>query len=241
MSCSARLPVYILLISVFFVKYQGFIMLSIYAIGVLVAIITAKSFNKIVFKNLDIPFVMELPPYRLPTLRNIGTHTWSKSVQYLQKMGTIILTASLVIWALSYFPRSTEMESRQVQLEHSYIGQLGQFIEPALKPLGYDWQVGVSILTGMAAKEIVVSSMGVLYQAEPDSATLQVELQEQHVFTPLTAYSFMVFILLYFPCIAALTAIRREAGWRWSLFTAVYTTAVAWVAAFGIYHIGMLF
>ncbi|MDR0543597.1 MAG: ferrous iron transport protein B [Dysgonamonadaceae bacterium] len=241
MSCSARLPVYILLISVFFSNHQGLVMFSIYAIGVLVAIVMAKLFNKIAFKKQDIPFVMELPPYRWPTLRNIGTHTWSKSVQYLQKMGSVILVASIIIWGLGYFPRNTDSNDPQSQLENSYIGRLGHFIEPVLQPLGYNWQVGISILTGMAAKEIVVGSMGVLYQSDPDSdensATLKAKLQEQHTFTPLTAYSFMVFILLYFPCVAVLAAIRREGGLRWAVFTAFYTTAVAWLAAFGIYRI----
>jgi ferrous iron transport protein B len=245
MSCSARLPVHVLLISVFFVHYQGLVMFSIYTIGVLVAIIMAKLFNKIVFKKQSIPFVMELPPYRWPTLRNIGAHTWGKSVQYLQKMGTIILLASIIIWALGYFPRHTDVDNRQAQLENSYIGRLGHFIEPALKPLGYNWQAGVSILTGMAAKEIVISSMGVMYQADPNTedptATLKTRLLEQKTFTPLTAYSFMIFVLLYFPCIAVLVAIRREAGLRWALFTAFYTTALAWLVSLAIYQIGVLF
>ncbi|GHT40772.1 ferrous iron transport protein B [Bacteroidia bacterium] len=245
MSCSARLPVYILLVSIFFVSHQGLIMLSIYAIGVLVAVLMAKLFNRILFKKRDIPFVMELPPYRWPTLRNIGTHTWNKSVQYLSKMGTIILVASILVWGLGYFPRSTDPETGAAQddLENSYIGQLGHFIEPVIRPLGYDWKVGVSILTGMGAKEIVVSSMGVLYQADPDlddeaSSTLKAKIAEQNTFTPLTAYSFMLFILLYFPCVAVLAAIRREAGTRWVLFTAAYTTGLAWLTAFGVYQIG---
>ncbi|GHV21506.1 ferrous iron transporter B [Clostridia bacterium] len=247
MSCSARLPVYILLVSVFFVSRQGLIMLSVYAIGVLVAVLMAKLFNRILFKKRDIPFVMELPPYRWPTLRNIGTHTWNKSVQYLSKMGTIILVASILVWGLGYFPRHIDSETGEVQadLENSYIGQLGHFIEPVIRPLGYDWKIGVSILTGMGAKEIVVSSMGVLYQAGPDvdvdafaSGALKEKLMEQKAFTPLTAYSFMVFILLYFPCVAVLAAIRREAGTNWALFTAAYTTALAWLVAFGIYQVG---
>jgi ferrous iron transport protein B len=243
MSCSARMPVHILLISVFFVHHQGLVMFSIYAIGVMVAIVMAKLFNTIVFKKQTIPFVMELPPYRWPTLRNIGQHTWSKSVQYLQKMGTIILVASIIIWALGYFPRNAVGDDRSAQLENSYIGRLGHWIEPALRPLGYNWQVGVSILTGMAAKEIVVSSMGIMYGADADdnSATLKDRLAEQHTFTPLTAYSFMIFVLLYFPCIAVLAAIRREAGGRWALFTACYTTALAWIVAWGIYQVGRMF
>ncbi|MDR1527404.1 MAG: ferrous iron transport protein B [Dysgonamonadaceae bacterium] len=244
MSCSARLPVYVLFISVFFTNHQGLVLLSIYAIGVLVAIIMAKLFNQLVFKKQTIPFVMELPPYRWPTVRNIFNHTWNKSVQYLQKMGTVILVASILIWGLSYFPRNTETDDPQAQLENSYIGRLGHWIEPALKPLGYNWQAGISILTGMAAKEIVVSSMGVMYQAGPDldenSTALKTQLLEQNTFTPLTAYSFMVFILLYFPCVAVLAAIRREAGWRWVCFTTCYTTAIAWLVAFGIYQIGIV-
>ncbi|GHT51660.1 ferrous iron transporter B [Bacteroidia bacterium] len=248
MSCSARLPVYILLVSIFFANHQGLIMLSIYIIGVLIAILMAKLFNKILFKKRDIPFVMELPPYRWPTLRNIGTHTWNKSVQYLSKMGTIILAASILVWGLGYFPRNIDPETGEVQadLENSYIGQLGHFIEPVIKPLGYDWKVGISILTGMGAKEIVVSSMGVLYQAGPDvdaaaSGALKAKLEEQHTFTPLTAYSFMLFILIYFPCVAVLAAIRREVGTSWALFTAAYTTTLAWLVAFGVYQIGILF
>jgi ferrous iron transport protein B len=146
---------------------------------------------------------------------------------------------------LGYFPRNENAENRQVQLENSYIGRLGHAIEPALKPLGYNWQVGVSILTGMAAKEIVVSSMGIMYQAEPDSdetsPTLKAKLLEAKTFTPLTAYSFMIFVLLYFPCVAVLAAIRREAGARWAVFTALYTTILAWLVAFGIYQIGRMF
>jgi ferrous iron transport protein B len=247
MSCSARLPVYVLLISIFFSGHQGLIMLSIYIIGISVASLMAILFNKILFKKQDVPFVMELPPYRIPTLRNIGTHTWNKSVQYLSKMGSIILIASILIWALGYFPRdihATENEN-QADLENSYIGRLGHFIEPVIQPLGYDWKVGISIITGMGAKEIVVSSMGVLYQAGPDtdetSPALKNKLKEQSTFTPLTAYSFMIFVLLYFPCMAVLIAIRREAGLKWALFTAFYTTAMAWLVAFGIYRIGGLF
>jgi ferrous iron transport protein B len=275
MSCSARLPVYILLISVFFEKNQGLIMLSIYAIGVLLATVMAMLFNKFLFQKRDIPFVMELPPYRLPTLRNLGTHTWNKSVQYLSKMGTIILTASILIWVLGYFPRNVDYskdydaqieqirqnfiltdeikEKQETQLlidkeaermENSYIGRFGHFITPAIAPLGYDWKIGVSILTGMGAKEIVISSMGVLYQsdlnADETSVALKTKLKEQS-FTPLVAYSFMVFVLIYFPCIAVLVAIRKEAGLRWALFTAFYTTALAWIVAFCIYQIGSIF
>ncbi|MCL2649993.1 MAG: ferrous iron transport protein B, partial [Candidatus Azobacteroides sp.] len=202
MSCSARLPVYVLLISAFFVSNQGFILLSIYAIGVILAALMAILLEKIFFKKHDAPFVMELPPFRIPTLRNIGSHTWGKSVQYLTKMGTVILLAAILVWALGYFPRN---ENRgQQRMENTYIGRIGHFISPALEPLGYDWKIGVSLLTGMAAKEIVVSTMGVLYQSDSEtdqtSVNLQNKLREQtftsgsragqKVFTPLIAYSF---------------------------------------------------
>ncbi|MDR2147998.1 MAG: ferrous iron transport protein B [Tannerella sp.] len=257
MSCSARLPVYILFISVFFAKYQTLTMFSLYLTGICISGIMALAFNKIVFKKRDIPFVMELPPYRIPTLKNIASHTWNKSVQYLQKMGTIILVASILIWSLGYFPHNEELkaENPEAAMENSYIGKLGHVIEPVIQPLGFDWKIGVSLITGMAAKEIVVSSMGVLYQAgnelDETSETLKTKIREQtftsgeragqKVFTPLVAYAFMIFILLYFPCVAVLAAIKREAGWLWALFLAFYTTAIAWMMAFGIYRIGLLF
>ncbi len=286
MSCSARLPVYVLLISAFFAKNQGLVLLSIYTIGVLVAIIMSLIFNKIFFSKKEAPFVMELPPYRRPTLRNTLIHMWDKSVQYLSKMGTVILGASIIIWALGYFPRDKEEspirpETIQVaennltnqsvdsnvetvdfeiakeseHMENSYIGKIGHFIEPVIRPLGFDWKIGVSIVTGLAAKEIVVGSMGVLYHsdlaADETSVNLQTKLQQQtytrgpkagqKVFSPLVAYTFMIFVLLYFPCIAVIAAIRREAGTKWAVFTMVYTTAVAWLVAFGIYQIGSLF
>ncbi|MDR1761154.1 MAG: ferrous iron transport protein B [Bacteroidales bacterium] len=283
MSCSARLPVYILLISAFFPHNQGLILLSIYAIGILIAALTAVLFNKIFFRKANVPFVMELPPYRLPTLRNIGVHTWNKSILYLSKMGTIILVASILIWALGYFPRTThysqdydqaiaqitqtahtseDLKIQQIDsvqlaqasehLGNTYLGRLGHFLEPAIAPLGFDWKIGVSIVTGIAAKEIVVSSMGVLYQSNLEafesSVNLQRKLQEQtytsgakagqKVFTPLVAYGLMLFILLYFPCIAAMAAIRRESGTKWAIFTALYTTSLAWVVTYIVYNAG---
>jgi ferrous iron transport protein B len=286
MSCSARLPVYVLLISAFFPVYQGLVLLSIYFIGIVLAILVALVFKKIFFAKQDVPFVMELPPYRIPTLRNTLVHMWDKSVQYLTKMGTVILTASIIIWALGYFPRdvefskdydklaskislnteipNTEQESQLVQLEldkesermeKSYIGQMGHFILPVIEPLGWDWKIGVSIITGLAAKEIVVGSMGVLYQsdfeADETSANLMNKLQEQvytsgpkigqKVLSPLVAYSLMLFILIYFPCVAVIAAIKKEANWKWASFTMVYTTALAWLVAFASYSIGILF
>ncbi len=260
MSCSARLPVYILLISAFFVKWQSLILLSVYIIGIITAALTAVIFNKVLFKKRNIPFVMELPPYRMPTLRNIYLHTWHKSVHYLSKMGSVILVASVLIWALGYFPRQKSPDrgmpaDPEQQIENSYIGQIGHLIQPLLLPLGYDWKIGVSILTGMAAKEIIVSSMGVLYQSrenggEVSTAALNTKLQEQkftsgkragqNVFSPLTAYSLMIFILFYFPCVAVLAAVNKEAGFKWAVFVMIYSTSLAWIAAFIINQAGGL-
>ncbi|NLK81644.1 MAG: ferrous iron transport protein B [Bacteroidales bacterium] len=286
MSCSARLPVYVLLISAFFPAFQGLILLAIYAVGILLSVIVALLFKRVFFKKADVPFVMELPPYRVPTIRNTLVHMWAKSVQYLQKMGTIILVASIIIWALGYFPQNKELvatyeekielvladatithqwkdsvitqlriEQQSEKLRHSYIGQIGEFITPVIAPLGFDWKIGVSIFTGLAAKEIVVSTMGVLYQSDLDadetSVSLQKRLQEQlhesgarkgeKVFSPLVAFAFMLFVLIYFPCIAVIAAIKREANWKWAVFTMVYTTALAWIVAFATFQIGSLF
>lgn len=286
MSCSARLPVYVLLISAFFPHNQGLVLLSIYIIGITLAILVALLFKKIFFAKQDVPFVMELPPYRIPTLRNTTIHMWNKSLQYLTKMGTVILTASILIWALGHFPRdikyskdynalsnnisadlSLKESEKKIQLsqieihkesermEKSYIGQLGHLITPLIQPLGWDWKIGVSIITGLAAKEIVVGSMGVLYQsdisADENSVNLKTKLQQQvftsgprigeKVFSPLVAYSLMLFILIYFPCVAVIAAIRKEANWKWASFTMVYTTVLAWIVAYGVYNLGTIF
>ena len=251
MSCSARLPVYILLVSAFFPVNQGLILLSVYLIGILLAIGTSFLLKKTLFAKSSDPFVMELPPYRMPTMRNTTIHMWGKAGQYLKKMGTIILFASILIWALGYFPLNrTTMADETEHLENSYIGQIGKAIEPVIRPLGFDWKMGVSIVTGLAAKEIVVSSMGILYHvpdAEENSQSLIESLQQQQysngqkVFTPLVAYGFMLFILIYFPCMAVIAAIRKEAGWKWALFTIFYTTGLAWLVSFGVYQIGSLF
>ena len=251
MSCSARLPVYILLVAAFFPKNQGLVLMSIYFIGIVVAVLTALLMKKTLFKNSSVPFVMELPPYRMPTMRNILIHMWEKTGQYLRKMGTIILMASILIWALGYFPlnRDAEVGSSE-HLEQSYIGKMGRFIEPGLEPLGFDWKMGVSIVTGLAAKEIVVSSMGILYhvpdaeentQGLAESLKSQVDCEGNHIFNPLVAYGFMLFILIYFPCMAVIAAIKKEAGWKWALFTIFYTTGLAWIVAFCVYQIGSMF
>lgn len=251
MSCSARLPVYILIVSAFFPVNQGLILLSVYLIGILLAIVTALLLKKTVFARSSDPFVMELPPYRMPTLRNTTVHMWGKAGQYLKKMGTIILFASVLIWALGYFPMNREVNAGSAEhLEQSYIGHIGKFIEPVIRPLGFDWKMGVSIVTGLAAKEIVVSSMGILYhvpdaeentQSLAESLKKQVNEQGEKIFTPLVAYAFMLFILIYFPCMAVIAAIRKEAGGKWALFTIFYTTGLAWVVAFCVYQIGSLF
>ena len=250
MSCSARLPVYILMVSAFFPVNQGLVLLSIYLVGILMAIGTSLLLKKTLFAKSSDPFVMELPPYRMPTMRNTTIHMWGKAGQYLKKMGTIILFASILIWALGYFPLDRKMETNSAgHLEESYIGQIGKFIEPAIEPLGFDWKMGVSIVTGLAAKEIVVSTMGILYHvpdAEENTQNLIENLQKQEnsqgekVFTPLVAYAFMLFILIYFPCMAVIAAIRKEAGTKWALFTIFYTTGLAWVVAFCVYQIGNL-
>ncbi len=251
MSCSARLPVYILLVAAFFPKNQGLVLMSIYFIGIVVAILTALLMKKTLFKNSSVPFVMELPPYRMPTIRNILIHMWEKTGQYLRKMGTIILMASILIWALGYFPLERESGVNSSRhLEQSYIGKIGHFIEPGLEPLGFDWKMGVSIVTGLAAKEIVVSSMGILYhvpdaednnQGLAESLKSQLDSQGNHIFSPLVAYGFMLFILIYFPCMAVIAAIKKEAGWKWALFTIFYTTGIAWIVSFCVYQIGSMF
>jgi len=302
MSCSARLPVYILVIGAFFPKHPGLVLFIIYLIGILIAATVAKILKKTFFRTEEIPFVMELPPYRVPTLKSTLKHMWYKGEQYLKKMGGVILIASILIWALGYYPKNVAYsidhdttistnESRYNQLlesikventdrynhilkeknkvirslllakeaekqEKSYIGKIGHFIEPVLKPLGFDWKMGVSLLTGIAAKEVVVSTMGVLYQAGADidekSETLIGKIRDQtytngirsgeKVYTPVIAFGFLMFILIYFPCVAVIVAIKKESGsWKWALFTIFYTTSLAWFVAFVVYQTGSLF
>jgi len=301
MSCSARLPVYILLIGAFFPDHSGLMLFLIYFIGIILAACIAILFRKIFFRREEIPFVMELPPYRVASLRTIIIHMWQKGVQYLKKMGGIILIASIIIWALGYYPRTVEYSNnyeeelilinqqadaqtnlvlpgdteakeklenkREKEIERillkketerhekSYIGQIGKFIEPVLKPIGFDWKMGVSLLSGIAAKEIVISTMGVLYQTSPHdnkgSQSLVNTLREQSLgttlnenetsFTPVVALAFMIFILTYFPCVAVIAAIRKETGtWKWALFTIGYTTVLAWILSFIVYQVGSL-
>lgn len=240
MSCSARLPIYLLLVGVFFPHHASLVLLSIYSLGIILAVVMARLFSRFLVKGDDTPFVMELPPYRMPTSKAIFRHTWEKGAQYLRKMGGVIMVASIIIWVLGYFPRPSDSMDLAQQQENSYIGRIGKAIEPAIEPLGFDWKLGIGILSGVGAKELVVSSLGVLYadDAEADQTTLAQRLP----ITPLVAYGYMVFILLYFPCVATLAAIRQEAGgWKWAAFAAAYTTVLAWIMSFAVYQIGGLF
>ena len=252
MSCSARLPIYIMIIGTFFaVKYQSLIMITLYVTGIILAVIMSRIFSKWLIKGDDTPFVMELPPYRFPTLKAITRHTWEKGKQYLKKMGGIILVASLIVWALGYFPHDNNLD-RQTQQEHSYIGQIGKVVEPIFRPQGFDWKLDVSLMAGIGAKEIVASTMGVLYaddesvadDNEADSEKynkLYVKMTNDGI-TPLIAFSYLLFVLIYFPCIATIAAIKGETGsWKWAMFAALYTTLLAWIISAVFYQIGSLF
>ncbi len=304
-SCSARLPIYVLFISAFFVEYRGTMLFLIYTTGILVAIGMALLLKRFMFRTQEAPFVMELPPYRIPTIKASTLHMWGRAVHYLKKISGIILIASIIIWALGYFPNGSnytdklaektaaieESFERQMEIvdsdssaetvsreslekekelairnleaqlylerqENSYIGRIGKTLQPLMSPLGFDWKMTISILSGVAAKEIVVSTLAVLYQVDESvqahSQSLVEKIQSQThtsgplegepVFTPLVALAFMLFTLLYFPCIGVIATISREAGhWKWGLFTVVYTTITAWVVAFLVYQVGSLF
>ncbi len=295
MSCSARLPVYILFISAFFPTHSGTILFSIYTLGIVLAIAFAKLFRKILFNEKDVPFVMELPPYRMPTIRSTVRHMWNKGYQYLKKVGGIIMVASVIIWFLQNYPKNEEVLQKydqhieQLTQQHhnilqsnqpdsvkfvvakelktkidniqaikiieqqsgSYIGKIGHFIEPTIRPLGFDWKMGVSILSGVAAKEVVVSTMAVIYHRESSLNEQQPSLVEnmreatnskgETSFTPVVAFSFLVFILIYFPCIGVIAAIRKESGaWKWAIFTIFYTTGLAWIMSYIVYQVGNL-
>lgn len=299
MSCSARLPVYILIIGALFPQNAVAVLFLVYAIGVLFAVLFSLVFKKTIFRKTEAPFVMELPPYRMPTHHAIFRHMWFRASQYLKKMGGIILIASVLIWALGYFPRNIETsahltdklnaielqmqqcEQSQKELipdsaalakqlndvlqqieserqENSYIGRIGKFIQPVMEPLGFDWRLSVSLVAGVAAKEVVVSTMSVLFAGDhsisegrissikqPPGKTLGEHLTTDvnggPVLNPLTGFAFLMFVLLYFPCVAVVAAIRKETGgWKWALFTVGYTTAVAWLVAFAVVQIGGL-
>ena len=227
MSCSARLPIYIMITGAFFAsQYQSLVMVSLYIVGIVLSVIAARVLSTWVIKGEDTPFVMELPPYRFPTAKAIFRHTWEKGKQYLKKMGGVILVASIIVWALGYFSPSGVADS----LESSFIGLLGKAVEPIFMPQGFNWRLDVSLIAGVGAKEIVASTIGVLYG---DAA---------FEFSQLTAYTFLLFVLIYFPCIATVVAIKNESGsWRWATFAAVYTTVLAWIVSAAVYQIGLLF
>lgn len=237
MSCSARLPIYLVMIGAFFPNCASFMLLCIYTAGILLAVIMARIFSKFLVKGEDSPFVMELPPYRMPTSKSIMRHTWEKGAQYLKKMGGIIMIASIIIWFLGYYPRHDTHESVAEQQENSYIGQIGKAIEPVIKPLGFDWKLGIGLISGVGAKELVVSTLGVLYTNEGDVEN--VNLSDRIPITPLVALAYMLFVLIYFPCIATFAAIKQESGsWKWAIFAAGYTTGLAWLVAFTVFQIG---
>lgn len=240
-SCSARLPIYLVLVGAFFPGKESLMLLLIYSVGILLAVLMARIFSKFLVKGDDTPFVMELPPYRMPTSKSVLRHTWEKGAQYLKKMGGIIMIASIIIWFLGYYPNHSSYQTTAEQQENSYIGQIGKSIEPIIKPLGFDWKMGVGLLSGVGAKELVVSTLGVLYTNDGnlDDDALPERIAQQSDITPLIAFAYMLFTLLYFPCIATLAAIRQETGsWKWPLFAACYTTVLAWIVAFLVYPIG---
>ncbi len=290
MSCAGRLPIFVLLAGAFFPHNAALVLLGIYLLGIVLAILSAIVLSKFV-KDDDLPFVMELPPYRIPTAKAIWRHTWEKGKQYLQKMATTILVCSVIIWFLGYFPKNKELMAAQeeyatlaqtpagrlsanaddvdvnaatatkkelmtridslyaYQQENSYIGQLGRMVSPALDPLGFNWKMDVGLLTGIAAKELVVSTLGVMYSegakvSEGHDMSEDTQLQSALVndVTPAAALSFMVFILLYFPCVATFVAIKNETGkWRWAVACCAYTMAVAWIMSFIVYRLALIF
>ena len=280
MSCSARLPVYILFAGTFFPHNEGLVLFGLYFTGIVLAVGLSRLFKKFLVRGEDLPFVMELPPYRLPTLKATTRHIWDRSSQYLKKMGGVILVASIIVWFLEYYPQNAERnqqyknritevknnsqltpeesnlliadltkEHKEEQKENSYIGKIGHTIEPVVRPLGFDWKIGASLLSGMAAKEIVVSTMGILYTGDEENDTsLKEHLQEarhpdgSRVYTPWVAIGFMAFVLIYFPCIASVAAIKNETNSvKWTLFAVFYTTALAWLVAFVINQVGPRF
>lgn len=269
MSCEARIPIYIMVIGTFFsLKMQWVIMTALYLIGIAMAVVMSKVFTKFMMKGEDTPFVMELPPYRFPTAKAVSRHTWEKGKQYLKKMGGIILVSTIIVWALGYFPHNETLTEQQQQ-EQSYIGRIGQTVEPVFEPQGFSWKMDVGLLAGVGAKEIVASTMGVLYANDESLAddseagqgesryeklhTLMVgDVAQMHGLAPsdgrveavatLTAFCFLLFVLLYFPCLATIAAIKGETGsWKWALFAAAYTTVTAWVVSALVFRIGMLF
>ncbi|MBP3252966.1 MAG: ferrous iron transport protein B [Bacteroidales bacterium] len=251
MSCSARIPVYLILIGAFFPSHAALILLFLYVLGMALAVVMAKIFSKFVVKGESSPFVMELPPYRMPTNKAVLRHTWEKGKEYLKKMGTIILFASILVWALGYYPNHNVYDNPKQQVENSYLGKIGKGIEPVMAPCGFDWKQSVSLLSGAFAKEIVASTMGVLYSSSEDSvqinestdadSELRISRLIHNNMTPLSAFAMLIFVLLYMPCLSSVTAIKSETGkWRWALFVVCYTIALAWICSFVVYQTGSL-
>jgi ferrous iron transport protein B len=235
MSCTARLPVYALFTAAFFAANQGSVTLSLYLLGVILAVIMAKVFRRFLFKGKSEPFVMELPPYRWPTGRGTLIHVWERGSLFLKKAGTVILAGSVIVWFLSYMPPGVKYGSA-----NSFAGTIGRVLAPLVKPLGFDWRAAVALLMGFFGKEIVVSTYGALLGVGGNPKAISVKLQA--IFTPLTAYTFMAFTLLYTPCLATLAVIRRETkSWKWTLFAVGYSLVLAWLVAFFIYRVGRLF
>jgi len=281
MSCSARLPVYVLFITAFFPENPALILASLYFTGILIAFLTAQLLNRTIFRNKETPFVLELPPYRIPTMKNIVIHMWDKAQQYLRKIGGVILIGVIIIWALGYFPRENGTEvnnlfdlektiinhefatdsthlllihNQSLRLQNSYLGRIGRFIEPVMAPLGFDWKMSISLLAGLPAKEIIVSTMGVLYQVDDNNQNsgLSDKLKQekfisgdkrgQKVFSIPVALSFLAFVLIYFPCIGVIATIKNESGkLKWALFTVFYTTAVAWIISYIVFNLANFF
>ncbi|MDY2877084.1 MAG: ferrous iron transport protein B [Alistipes senegalensis] len=277
MSCSARIPIYLLLTGTFFAANAGSVMLGLYVLGIVLAVVTARLMRRFLFPVDETPFVMELPPYRLPTWKTTLTHMWDKCAQYLKKMGGMILIASVIVWFLSYYPRTDETAGTETHYANSYLGRLGKGCEPVFSPLGFNWKASVALLSGLPAKEIVVSTLGVLYSegavttpaegeiiggadgtteivvaesaakepSEPagdeETASLSQRLLASGDFSTASALAFLVFILLYVPCIATVVAIGSEAGWKWAAASVVYNTAMAWLVAWIVYRIVLLF
>ena len=261
MSCEARIPIYIMIIATFFSRGSApFIMMSLYLIGMVLAVIISRLFSKTLFKGEDTPFVMELPPYRFPTAKALGRHTWEKGKMYLKKMGGIILVASIIVWALSYFPHPQGLDEHEQQ-QQSYLATIGKTVEPVFRPQGFTWKLDVGLIAGVGAKEIVASTMGILYSDEKDidddnskyehiNKSMSYDIAQLHQksvseikpLTDLTAYCYLLFVLLYFPCIATIAAIKGETGsWKWALFTAGYTTCLAWAVSALVFQIGSIF
>ncbi len=274
MSCSARIPIYLLLTGTFFAANAGSVMLGLYVLGIVLAVVTARLMRRFLFPVDETPFVMELPPYRLPTWKTTLTHMWDKCAQYLKKMGGMILIASVIVWFLSYYPRTDETAGTETHYANSYLGRLGKGCEPVFSPLGFNWKASVALLSGLPAKEIVVSTLGVLYSegavtthaegeiiggadgtteiviaesaakepaGDEETASLSQRLLASGNFSTASALAFLVFILLYVPCIATVVAIGSEAGWKWAAASVVYNTAMAWLVAWIVYRIVLLF